>query len=769
MSADEIKRLEQKHMDSVILKIKTAEKQNQQKIAKTLQDEHDLKKDFSHNLRIKTETYSGMFETALTVRQQQQLLNERQNDWQHATSRLDILKKMEKKPYFARIDFQERAGTKPETIYIGLGSFADRPDNFLVYDWRAPISSIYYDGKLGKVSYETPSGQQTVDVQLKRQLLVANGKILTAFDTAETVGDQMLLEALGENSDTKMKSIVTTIQKEQNKIIRDTKAKLLFVQGAAGSGKTSAVLQRAAFLLYRFRGNLTSSQLILFSPNQLFNDYIDQVLPDLGEQNMIQMTYYQYVQHRLPKFQLETLQQRFERKVTADQLQVNRLKSSLLFHQATIAYAMHLEKSGLCFRDIKFNGQSIFSREQIEKIYYSFNENYHLRNRLAATKERLLKKLNRKIDQAAVSDEVQKQLEVQTPEQLSDLYGNHPRNFENADQELKFLGRQLVIKQYQQIKKKILHNNFINMTAQYLHFLKHLPQLVDLKKHTLDEEKWQQAVTEFKQRTLKGKILLEDASAYLQLYDLIIGKRGNLDIKQVFIDEVQDYTPYQLAFLQRDFPRAHFTLLGDLNQAIFTKKASYGLLKELNKLFPADETKVVQLTKSYRSTKQITDFSKQLLLNGADIQSFDRTGELPNILLAADQKQLFAAVLHQLKINQQAGLATALIGKSLDACYWLAEQLNKNDQHATLIKTENQRLAQGTIIVPAFLAKGLEFDAVIVWNANRQNYQAADERQLIYTICSRAMHRLTVTAWPELSPLFDRIDPGLYHLEKNSL
>ena len=769
MSADEVKRLEQKHMDAVVSKIKTAEKQNQQEIAKTLQDERDLKKDFPHNLRIKTETYSGMFETALTVRQQQQLLNERQNDWQHATRRLDILKKMEKKPYFARVDFQENAAAKPETIYIGLGSFADRPDNFLVYDWRAPISSIYYEGKLGKVSYETPSGQQTVDVGLKRQFLVADGKILTVFDTAETVGDQMLLEALGENSDTKMKSIVTTIQKEQNKIIRDTKAKLLFVQGAAGSGKTSAVLQRVAFLLYRFRGNLTSSQLILFSPNQLFNDYIDQVLPDLGEQNMVQMTYYQYVQHRLPKFKLETLQQRFERKLTADQLQVNRLKSSLVFHQATIAYANHLEKSGMCFRDIKFQGQVIFSREQIEKIYYSFNQNYHLRNRLAATKERLIKRLNRKVDQAAVSDEVQKQLEDQTPEQLSDLYGNHPRNFENADQEMKFLGRQLVIKQYQRVQKKIQHNNFINMTAQYLHFLKSLPQLLDLNKYTLNEAKWQQAVAEFKQQTLKGEILLENASAYLQLYDLIIGKQGNLDIKQVFIDEVQDYTPYQLAFLQRDFPRAHFTLLGDLNQAIFTKKASYGLLKELNKLFPADETKVVQLTKSYRSTKQITDFSKQLLLNGADIQSFDRSGELPNVLLAADQKQLFTAALQQLKLNQRASLTTALIGKTLDECYWLAKEMQKSKQRATLIKTENQRLAQGTIIVPAFLAKGLEFDAVIVWNANRQNYQGDDERQLIYTICSRAMHRLTVTAWPELSPLFDRIDPSLYHLEKKSL
>jgi DNA helicase-2/ATP-dependent DNA helicase PcrA len=441
--AAEIKQQEQQYMNQVVTKIKIAEKENQQKIDQVKHDAQQLQQDFPHNLRLKTETYTGMMETAMTVRQQQQLLTERENDWQHAERRLDILAKMEKKPYFARIDFQESTAAKVETIYIGLGSFADRPDNFLIYDWRAPISSIYYEGHLGDVSYQTPGGTQTVNVTLKRQFLVANGKILTVFDTDETVGDQMLLEALGENADTKMKSIVTTIQQEQNKIIRDTKAKLLFVQGAAGSGKTSAVLQRAAFLLYRFRGSLTSSQLVLFSPNQLFNDYIAQVLPDLGEQRMVQLTYYQYAQHRLPRFQIETLQQRFERKVTPTEATVTRLKSSLIFHQATLDYAAYLEKQGMAFRDIMSGKQIIFSKAQIAQIYYSFNENYHLRNRLDATKERLLKRLMRKINRAAASDEVQKQLQDASAEQLSALYGDHPRNFQNADQELKFLGKQL--------------------------------------------------------------------------------------------------------------------------------------------------------------------------------------------------------------------------------------------------------------------------------------------------------------------------------------
>ncbi|AUJ31250.1 MAG: RNA polymerase recycling motor HelD [Liquorilactobacillus nagelii] len=762
--AAEIKQQEQQYMNQVVTKIKIAEKENQQKIDQVKHDAQQLQQDFPHNLRLKTETYTGMMETAMTVRQQQQLLTERENDWQHAERRLDILTKMEKKPYFARIDFQESTAAKVETIYIGLGSFADRPDNFLIYDWRAPISSIYYEGHLGDVSYQTPGGTQTVNVTLKRQFLVANGKILTVFDTDETVGDQMLLEALGENADTKMKSIVTTIQQEQNKIIRDTKAKLLFVQGAAGSGKTSAVLQRAAFLLYRFRGSLTSSQLVLFSPNQLFNDYIAQVLPDLGEQRMVQLTYYQYAQHRLPRFQIETLQQRFERKVTPTEATVTRLKSSLIFHQATLDYAAYLEKQGMAFRDIMSGKQIIFSKAQIAQIYYSFNENYHLRNRLDATKERLLKRLMRKINRAAASDEVQKQLQDASAEQLSALYGDHPRNFQNADQELKFLGKQLVIKSFRQVQRQIKRNHFINITAQYYRFLKNLPKILELEKAGLTLTDWQAAVADYKARTKHGQLLLEDATPYLQLYDLITGKRGDTEIKQVFIDEIQDYTPYQLAFIQQNFPRARFTLLGDLNQAIFTKNASYTLLNELNKLFPADQTKVVQLTKSYRSTKQITEFSRQLLLDGAAIQPFDRNGDLPTIYTATSQTLLLKQAVKQLQVNQQADLTTAIICRTLNQCQQLTQQLQQAGQSVTLIKTENQRLAAGTIIVPAFLAKGLEFDAVIFWNANAQEYAKDDQRQLVYTICSRAMHRLTIMAKGELSPLFARVDADTYRL-----
>ncbi len=395
--ADNIKAQEQHHLDHVIKEIHISQKDLEQKIKATKRDVKDINRNFSNDVRLKTETYSGMMETAMSIRQQQQMLSERENRQEHAARELGTLNKLEKNPYFARIDFREGDEKRDETIYIGMASFTDQPDHYLIYDWRAPISSIYYNGGIGDVSYMTPDGEQTVDVKLKRQFQIENSKIKTVFDTEEVVGDQMLLDALSNRSDTKMKSIVTTIQKEQNQIIRDTSSELLFVQGSAGSGKTAAVLQRVAFLLYQYRGNLHSGQIILFSPNQLFNDYINQVLPELGEQNMVQMTFYQYSSHRLPSVQVETLSERFTEQLDKQAQKLNDIKGSLDYFKAVSAYANHLNKEDMRFGNLMFNGQVLIPKEKIEEIYYGFNENYNLRNRLDYTKEELMKILNRKI------------------------------------------------------------------------------------------------------------------------------------------------------------------------------------------------------------------------------------------------------------------------------------------------------------------------------------------------------------------------------------
>ena len=753
---------EQAHLDQVIDRIKAAEQEASQKIQSAKKDIDTISGDFNE-IRMNTTTYSGMMDTAMSARAQQQLLDERENSWQHAADRLETFRRLEAKPYFARIDFTEEAGQTPETIYIGLASFADSPDHFLVYDWRAPISSIYYEGELGEVSYDTPDGQQTVNVKLKRQFQIEDGVIVTLYDTAETVTDQMLLAALNNHSSTKMKSIVTTIQRTQNRIIRNTDADLLFVQGAAGSGKTAAVLQRVAWLLYRYRGNLNSSQVILFSPNQLFNDYIDQVLPELGEHNMVQLTYYQYVNRRVPRLQVASIQERFDADQEGVNARASQLLTSLTYFNAITRYAKRLGRDGhLHFKNLMFNKKAFFSKDKIAELYYSFNQNYNLGNRLDATKQELVKMLNRRISGEMRSKWVEERIQTLSKEELDVIYHEYGGEFKDEEAENKYLARRIVMEAFKPIKKAIDHNRWMNINAQYIHLLRVTPKLVKLADFGLTEDEWAGYVDD-QLATLKEKRMSANGiSVYLYLYDLLTGKRGQREIRFVFVDEVQDYDAFQLAYLKFCFPKARFTLLGDLNQAIFTHNNARSLLQQLGTMFDPEKTKVIQLTRSYRSTKQITNFTKAILKDGEAIEAFEREGELPRVLTAPSEEDAVNQVVATLEKYQADHDTTTIITKTLTDAEKITALLKEAGQAVTLIQTENQRLAQGTIVVPSYLAKGLEFDAVIVWDANQAKYQGDAERQLVYTICSRAMHALTVTSVGPVTDLIGQIPGELY-------
>lgn len=750
---------EQKRLDHVLDQIEKAQKTNDAQLVRAEEGQVEVEKGWN-DVRFKSSTYSGLFETAMSVRQQQQMLQEREMAQSSAQHQAQILSRLAHNPYFARIDVQDEGSDKVEPIYIGLASFSDQPDNFLVYDWRAPISSIYYDAGLGSVTYETPAGPQVADVSLKRQFQIENKKIVTLFDTDEVVGDQMLLDAVAGESSTKMKSIVTTIQREQNKIIRNTHAELLFVQGAAGSGKTSAVLQRVAYLLYRYRGNLTAGQVVMFSPNQLFNDYIDQVLPEMGEQNMIQMTFYQYASRRLPKLKLETLQERFEESQPTWRQNINQFKGSKLYFDLIKVYTDRLNQSGIRFRPIKFRGKELISKEQIADIYYSFNENYKLGQRLEVTKERLLNKVRGVIGSEMKADWVEYAIQNLSKEEYDSLLGDQVREFKDEKAEYNALAKIIVQNEMRPVLQQISRTRFLNINAQFIDLLRSVPNMIDLMQIEISNDDWKkslaQTVSELKQKELN----LADMTPFMYLFDVIKGSHGERDIRFVFIDEIQDYTPFQLAFLKFSFPKARFTMLGDLNQAIFTKSNAVTLQDELKALFGAEKTEFIQLTQTYRSTQQITDFAKATLINGVNIDAFERTGSKPTIEIFKNDDAMLETVLAQLKQNDEANETTAIITKTLKEAEQVYEKLHGRHE-VTVIRTENQRLVPGTIIVPAYLAKGLEFDAVIMWDASATNYHGDDERQLVYTIASRAMHQLTIVAKESLSPLLD-VEPNLY-------
>ena len=753
--------LEQKHLDNIMKQIKEREKSLKKSIKSAEGQARDLNSHFFDDVKLDYDGYSTSMETALSIHQQQQLLSEREHAWQHSAKQLDTVERLEKRPYFARVDFKEQGEKKPETIYIGLGSFADKDNHFLIYDWRAPISSIYYDGKLGEVSYNSPEGKITVDMTKKRQFMIEDGKIVNMFDTNESIGDQMLLEVLSEKSSTQMKSIVTTIQQEQNKIIRNTSADLLFVQGAAGSGKTSAILQRIAYLLYRYRGNLTSSDVIMFSPNQLFNDYIKNVLPEMGEQNMVQMTYWQFVARRLPGMNVENLFKQFEDQNS--DTNISKFKGSVNFFNLLTRYAKHLNKRGVIFKNIYFRDKKkpYFDKEKIKEIYYSYHETYSLANRIDATREELIKMLNRKITPETKKAWVARTIEGMSQSELNELYDRPDQEFESEAKEEAFLGRKIVLKALKGVHKRILHNHFINMRAQYLSFLRAVPKMVDLAKWDITEDDWLHHIDEVKENFKKHDIAITDVSAYLYLYDLITGRRTHYEMRYAFIDEIQDYTPFQLAYLKYNFPRAKFTMLGDLNQAIFTKDESRSLLKQISGLFDPEKTDVVRLTKSYRSTKQLTNFTKQILRQGEKIEAFNRQGPKPVIWGRDNDEKAIDVLVDVLRDNEKRKMTTVIITKDLASAKFVHEELSKKKEPTTLIATANQRLVDGTLVIPSYLAKGLEFDAVVMWGANKENYHQLDETQLVYTITSRAMYKLDVIYTGEKSPLLD-VDPATY-------
>lgn len=760
--ADSVQQHEQEHLNHVISAIDKAQKQDQARMATAKKDSATLYKQFGE-IHMNTGTYSGMMDTAMSVRTQQQMLDEREHSYEHANREFQTLKRLHQNPYFARIDFQEEGSKDPETIYIGLASFSDRPDHFLIYDWRAPISSIYYEGKLGRVTYQTPDGPQAVNISLKRQFQIKDGQIVTIYDTDEQVGDSLLLAALGTHSSTKMKSIVSTIQRTQNEIIRDTDHDLLFVQGGAGTGKTAAVLQRVAWLLYRYRGNLTSSQVILFSPNQLFNDYIDTVLPELGEHNMVQLTYYQYLNRRVPHLKTADLRQRFDAASNA----CDRLLGSLAAFQATQRYAKALGSNHrLRVRNVKLGDQVFIKRDKIAETYYGFNQTYSLRNRFDGTVEELMKNVRRRVGSLSRSKMVETQVQNLSQEQLNLLYAKYPDKFANENTEGKFLARLIAREALRPVVKAVKHNHWFNINAQYIDFLRALPHLVKLSAYHISETEWADYVEAQVAALRQGRISADGISVYLYLYDLVTGRRGQTDIHYLFVDEVQDYTAYQLAYLKFCFPRAKFTLLGDLNQAIFTRENSKTLLGQLGRMFDPEKTKVVQLTKSYRSTKQITNFTRHLLVEGEQIEPFDRNGEKPVVLTTANPEETTQALLKEIRQAKEEDDAVAVIARDLDECESLHEALQSQGEANTIVRTENQRLVKGTLIIPSYLAKGLEFDAVIVADANRQHYGSDEDRQLLYTICSRAMHRLTLITNGPVTPLLNQVPTSEYQLVK---
>ncbi|WP_311775723.1 RNA polymerase recycling motor HelD [Listeria booriae] len=760
-------KVEEARMHHVLEVIEQKTAQLKQKQGNLATDVIDLRKNFWDEIKVNLETFDDRLETALSIKQQAEFLAERELTHHHRDKALQILRKLKDSPYFARVDFTPDDTNETTPIYIGIAGLSNETeDDYLIYDWRAPISSMYYDFSPGPAEYASMEKIISGTMDLKRQFIIRHGELQSMFDTNVAIGDELLKEVLGNNASDKMKNIVATIQKEQNQIIRNVKNNYLIVQGVAGSGKTSVALQRAAYLLYHYKEELNNDNMLLFSPNPLFSSYIASVLPDLGETSIQQLTFQAYVEKRLGKhLTMESPFSQMEYLLTTENAARKagiRFKASLAFKEYIDQYAEQLSTGGLVFKNIALRGNVIISKEAIGAYFYSLDHTISIPNRMNMTKDWLLEELAFLEKEERDKDWVKDEAELLDIEDYTEVYHDLQDNaeddtFDDFDKELKILTAKIARKYFRKIRAAVSKLKFLHVTALY-------KKLFDVQADDASlPENWD-AVCVYTLESLRQKELLyEDTSPYMYLEDKLTRLKTNTQIKHLFIDEAQDYSPFQFFVLQQLFPSARMTILGDIHQAIYMHTLNSATLFSGEEV-QTDNIEKIELHKSYRSTRQIVDFTRHLLAVDLAIEPFERDGEKPSFVLCMDGQERDAKLRHTLSglVGKEYG-TIAVICKTAAESAAMYEQLSPAFD-VQLATEHSYSYDSGIIVLPAYLAKGIEFDAVIIPDASAHNYEKSFEQNLFYTACTRAMHELVLFAVGDKTPFMDRVPADFYTL-----
>ncbi|MBB6214297.1 DNA helicase-2/ATP-dependent DNA helicase PcrA [Anaerosolibacter carboniphilus] len=663
----------------------------------------------------------------------------------------ELTRKLEEKyermllsPYFARMDFVERGEEKAQKCYIGISNLINDNFDFLVYDWRAPISSMFYDYEIGEANYKCPEGIIDGKLTLKRQYKINNGEIEYMFNSNLKIDDEILQDILSKSTDNKMKAIVTTIQREQNKVIRNEEYKNLVVQGPAGSGKTSVALHRIAYLLYKHRDKITAQNIVIFSPNDIFNDYISSVLPQLGEDNMSQTTFQEYMHRALGgEFMKEGYCEMMEYiLVSKNELPYQKrisnikFKSSMEFIDILKQYVTYLEKMDRNFTDIIFRDNLIISSKDLKELFFTDYVQLPLKRRLQKIRERIL----------FLMEPYEKQRIEEVAGELEDsgAYINKAEIMERSE---------VIVKK----EMKDIYYEINKMTEfDLVDIYRQLFEKLELFSRNSNTEYGEKDIEEIKSYTLENlkaqKLNYEDQPPLLYLKGALGDIPKTSEIKYVIIDEAQDYTPLQYEIFYQLFKDSNITMLGDLNQSI-NPFMNLGDYKNISHIFPRNNTCIINLTKSYRSTMEITKFSRKLLHKAITDECVERSGDKPLLLGFTNEEAIKERLLEDIKIYKgkgykSIGIITRTV-KEADEVY----SFLKDKVHVKAIMKDDDEYVCDTLVIPAYLAKGLEFDVVLIYNAGNENYCCEEERLLLYTACTRALHILCIYYSGECTPL----------------
>ncbi len=591
------------------------------------------------------------------------------------------LKQIEKKPYFASIVFKDEEG-EIFNIYMSLTYLKDKKLNNILYDWRSPICSLFYDYEVGNCSYLAPGGEIKGELKRKRQYKIEDNKLLGVFDNSLNIDDEFLQSVLAEESSDRMKNVVNTIQQEQNQVIRNLEDNNLIVNGIAGSGKTTVALHRIAFLLYRIK-DLSSKDILIFSPNNIFSDYISEVLPSLGESNTLQTTFDDYLLYQLEEYKdIES----------------------------------YTDFVGNFYKDIEIN-KELVKYKQSDRIIDDLNR--YIDNYL----------VNASFNKGITENIINKVSKEDLNNYLHNKYYKFPL-FERIEE----IATKLSEEFYKGSSKK--KDTFTRLLKNASNFSKPISDIIidffqsKYAKINLPEKELEKM---FKSKT----IAYEDALIYSYVKGLLEGFPYEATIKQVVIDEAQDYNYLQYVIISKIFKKANFTILGDINQNI-NPYYRYESLERLKDLLDGT-TKYIELTKTYRSSPEIIQYTNKIL-NLNHVSAIRDSENKPIVIRKSND--LKYQLIDDINLLRDKYKKIAVICKDDKESSNIYELL-KDELNISLLDKNTKTYNQDLIVIPAYLSKGLEFDAVIVYN-NREHPYKKNERNLLYVSCTRAQHELYI-------------------------
>lgn len=694
--------------------LKQAKEAADKKKSEIIEAKKDVRENTEHGI---TSLYtSDGFEALVELSQYINPVTDKIIDYEEEEHKILLLEKMIKSPYFARIDFKFDDEDEFEKIYIGRSSLRKNSyQEMYVYDWRSPIASVFYRFMTGEAFYDAPCGRVTGELNLKRQYEIKNGTLEYFFDSDVQIVDEFLRQLLSQNTTAKMKAIVETIQHEQDVVIRDMENDLLMVQGVAGSGKTSIALHRAAYLMYQgLQTKLSANNIMIISPNSIFEQYISNVLPELGEDNVISSVFEDILSELLNGRKIQSRNDFLENLIVNSKYkEISRnsieFKTSSFFREILDQFLIDIPRQWIEFEDVYYEGKCVVSG-QILKDKILGRPETPLGIKLEQLEDYILEQIfgtgkgrGHKEEKNLIKQEIQKFIKIDIVELYKILFSNEAYFY------------------------SLLQNSNPSQNIK------------NIWKYT-------------KENLEADSLYYDDAIAIAYLYLKIYGTNKYKNIKQVVIDEAQDYYPLQYEIFNFLFSNAKFTILGDMKQTL-AKKEDISFYEQIQKILNKKKSSLIMLDKSFRCTNEILNFSLKFIEQSSQIKSFNRNGDSPKVYIADNSEIFIDEIVKEIKLCQEKGVQSiCLICKTEKNSTYLFNKI-KHKLDIQLIKNGSVSDLQGVFILPVYMSKGLEFDTVLICDADSQNYHDEDDKNLLYVACTRALHKLSLFCENEVSPL----------------